>query len=266
MKTLLVRIAAVIGILIGTPALAADMPVKAARAPIVSTEFSWTGFYGGVSAGAARSSYDWRYTNPAPATCCAPFSASTDDVIIGFFGGAQYQFSHIVVGVEGSFSDFVGNKFATGSAPACVFPNSSTTTCQIRTQAISTFGGRLGLAWADWMIYGEGGWAHATVQSQLNAPGIGPADATSAGYNGTFFGGGIEHVLIVVGPTAALIGGLEYQHIDLGTQLHLSSLDLFRSCPPGVNCRTIGAKEDIFRVRVSLKFNPVVTAAVAARY
>src|SRR5204862_5331265 len=81
-----------------TNAMAADLPVKAP--PIVAAEYNWTGIYGGINAGWIRDTYHWQYTNPAPATCCAPFSASQDNFLIGGHIGAQYQFNHFVLGVE----------------------------------------------------------------------------------------------------------------------------------------------------------------------
>src|SRR5262249_42178925 len=56
-------------------AMAADMPLKAPP-PVV--EYNWSGLYWGANAGWAWDSFDWRYTNPSPATCCKPFSASID--------------------------------------------------------------------------------------------------------------------------------------------------------------------------------------------
>ena len=67
------------------------------------------------------------------------------------------------------------------------------------------------------------------------------------------------------GVLADMIVGAEYQHIDLGTRLHLAPLDGFRACPPGVNCRNIGATEDIVRARLSLKINPFRGVAVVAK-
>lgn len=264
MKKSLFVIAAFIVALIGPSALAADMPVKAP--PIVaSLAYDWSGFYGGGNAGWVRSSYDWRYTNPAPATCCAPFSASVEDYIFGGHAGAQLQFSHFVVGVEGSLSDTgYGSKFAARGAPACVFPNNSTTICQIQTQTLYTAGGRLGFAWDAWLIYGDGGWAQANVRSQLNSNpvnGLAPFDTTNVRHSGSYFGGGVEYML-VHGPKYAFIIGAEYQHVDLRSQLHNAPLDAFGACPPGVNCRTIAAKEDIVRARASVLFNPFGWTAV----
>ena len=59
-----------------------------------------------------------------------------------------------------------------------------------------------------------------------------------------------------------LIAGLEYQHLDLGTQLHNSRLDAFSACPPGVNCRNVSATQDIVRFRLSVKINPFAPAGV----
>jgi opacity protein-like surface antigen len=73
MKKLLLGIAAIVA-LFTAPALAADMPLKAPPA-VVSAEYNWSGFYVGANAGWMESNFHWQYTNPAPATCCAPFSA-----------------------------------------------------------------------------------------------------------------------------------------------------------------------------------------------
>src|SRR5207302_528684 len=111
-------------------AIAADIPLKAPPVPIVS-EYNWSGFYIGANGGWANSSFDWRYTNPAPATCCAPFSASASNGIVGLQAGAQIQWDHIVLGVEIAGDQFFNERFANG--PGCVAPNSLTIVCQIRT-------------------------------------------------------------------------------------------------------------------------------------
>ncbi|HLN37597.1 MAG TPA: hypothetical protein VK337_07425 [Xanthobacteraceae bacterium] len=81
-------------------------------------------------------------------------------------------------------------------------------------------------------------------------------------YKGWYAGAGVEYVLMN-GDVFDLIGGLEYQHIDLGTQPQLSSLDFppFSACPPGFNCRSISAKVSLVRVRLTVKLNPVCIAA-----
>jgi outer membrane immunogenic protein len=257
MKKLLLGIAAIVA-LFTAPALAADMPLKAPPA-VVSAEYNWSGFYVGANAGWMESNFHWQYTNPSPATCCAPFSADVSNAIIGGQIGAQWQWSHIVLGVEAAVDDFINRNKATG--PGCVAPNSLTISCEITPNSLGTVGGRLGYAWSNWLIFGDAGGAWSSVSTNLNAN-VGTAplfDFTGAKHSGWYAGGGIEYVL-VRGSLVDLIGGLEYQHIDLGSQVESSPLDANRACPPGVNCRNVGATEDLVRVRLSVKINPFAPA------
>jgi outer membrane immunogenic protein len=233
-------------------ASAADMPVKAAPpAAFAIAPYNWTGFYVGGGVGWMHSSYDWRYTNPSPATCCAPFSASTDNAVGSLHVGAQYQWNQIVLGIEAAIMA-ANNSSRFASFTGCVAPNSLTIACQIQTRNIFTLGGRLGYAWNDWLLFGTGGWARGDVNSQL-ASGTGLVfDQTSVRSNGWYAGLGVEYVLVKWSLLDVIVGA-EYQHIDLGTTLHLSPLDGFSACPPGVNCRDISAKEDLVRLRLSLK-------------
>jgi outer membrane immunogenic protein len=242
-------------------AVAADLPVKAP--PIVAVEYNWTGIYGGINAGWIDDQYHWQYTNPSPVTCCAPFSASHDGLLLGGHVGAQYEFNHIVVGVEAAIMNGPDNLTKT---VGCVAPNSLTIGCQIRRDTIITAGGRLGYAWDKWMVFGSGGWAGTTINTNLVNIAGPPFDPTWSRYDGWYAGFGFEYMLFK-GPLADVIVGAEYQHIDFGTRLDRSSLDGFFPCPPGVNCRNVSATEDIARARVSFKWNPWATATpVVARY
>jgi opacity protein-like surface antigen len=249
------RLRAALALLLAAPfgaAMAADMPLKA-PVPIV-VEYNWSGLYFGANAGWSRDEFDWRYTNPAPATCCAPFSASVDTGIAGVQSGIQYQWNHIVVGIEAAGDAFARERWALGST--CIVPNSFTTGCQIRHNGFLTAGGRLGWAWGDWLLYGSGGWAITNMQTRLTSLVTGfQFDHTGAQHrNGWYAGFGVEHV-VYKGGWADLIAGAEYQHLDFGSALELSPLDGFASCPPGVNCRSVSATEDIVRVRLSVKIN-----------
>jgi outer membrane immunogenic protein len=243
-----------------TNAVAADLPVKAP--PVVAVEYNWSGIYGGINAGWIEDHFRWNYTNPSPATCCAPFSTTRDDWFVGAHLGAQYQFNHFVLGIEGAIMK-AADDFT--NTIGCVAPNSLTTGCGMRRDTIYTAGGRLGYAWDKWMVFGTGGWAWSTVNSRLTTP-FPPFlvfDQTSVRYNdGWYAGVGFEYMLFK-GPLVDVIVGAEYQHIDLGTKLHLSSLDGFSACPPGVNCRNISATEDLVRARLSLKWNPWGVPVVA---
>jgi outer membrane immunogenic protein len=264
-KALLATLVAIAALFV-TPVFAANLPLKAPPAPVVAaTTYDWSGFYGGIGAGWAKEHFDWQYTNPVPVTCCSPFSASVDGTILSTILGAQVQFSYFVIGVEGTLSNLINNdRFASAGFPSCVGFNVPAAVCEAQLGRTSTVGGRGGLAWQQWLVYGEGGWAHTTVETRLAliTNTTNPFDDTSATQNGTYWGAGIDYMAGVI-PHFAFIIGVEYQHIDFGTATHLSPLDAFNVCPPGVNCRNITAKEDIVRVRLTGKWNPFEYAAPA---
>ena len=125
MKRLLATLALVVAAPFGA-AMAADMPLKA---PPIVAEYNWTGIYLGMNAGWLRNDFDWRYTNPSPATCCAPFSTSLTNGIAGVQGGVQWQWNHVVFGIEAAGDALARETWANG--PGCVAPNSLTTSCQM---------------------------------------------------------------------------------------------------------------------------------------
>ena len=263
MKKLCLGIAAILA-LMATPGLAADMPVKAPAPPVVSPEYDWSGVYAGASVGWMRSTYDWRYTNPAvlfgflAVGCCSFKSASVTDGLIGGHIGAQWQWSHIVVGVEFAANAPWWDVKANGGT--CL-DQSVPVICQVRPQAIEMLGGRLGYAWSNLLFYGDGGGARSSVVSNLNTGTLNPPvnndyDSILSTHKGWYAGAGVEYVLMK-GGVFDLIGGLEYQYIDLGTQTHMSSLfPAFSPCPPGNDCRAITAKDNLVRVRLTVKLNP----------
>jgi len=234
-------------------ASAADLPRKAPVAPVAPVVMApnWTGFYGGANIGWIHDNYDWAYTNPAPVTCCTPFSMSTDSVTLGLHGGGQVQFNQFVLGVEAAILSGA-NHFASQSVCIRTVPS---LICQTERGQITTVGGRLGWAWGDWLFFGGGGWARGNVHSQVASP-SGVVDVTNdPPHTGWYAGGGVEYMLMK-GQVVDLIVGLEYQHIDLGTEFQAASSDGFSPAPPGVNGRNIGATEDLVRARVSVKLNP----------
>ena len=233
-------------------ASAADMSLKAAPVPAA---YNWSGFYGGLNAGWAEQDFRWAYTNPAPANCCSPFSTSTDGAFVGAQGGAQWQWNHIVLGVEAAVIQFAQTNW--GSQSGCI--SGSSQTCQVRqAPTVVTYGGRLGWAMDKWLVYGTGGGAtNGGVDSKLVSGAGATFDTTVAPrYKGWYAGVGTEYMLSK-GSFADVIVGVEYQHIDLGTQYNASSADNFSPSPPGVNGRSISLKDDLVRFRLSLKTNPV---------
>jgi outer membrane immunogenic protein len=234
-------------------ASAADMPMKAVKAPIVASAYNWSGLYGGADVGWIHEKINWAYTNPGPPTL-APFSQTNDDGTVGGFLGYQYQIGSIVVGVEGGVSSSFNSRFGStvgGTATGPCVTNGATT-CQTKMGAIWTAGGRLGYAWNNWLVYGEGGWASAQLSTQLVNSGA-AFDPTSAKQNGWYAGAGVDYLLLK-GSLVDTIIGAEYEHVDLRTVQHLSSLDGFN--PAGANARNMSGTADIVRVRLTFKWNP----------
>ncbi len=82
-------------------ASAADMPVKAAPAPMIAPVFNWTGFYAGLNAG-----YSWG-RDRGPLTLGSLTSPDGSTTLDGFIGGGQlgynWQSRNWVFGLEADF-------------------------------------------------------------------------------------------------------------------------------------------------------------------
>jgi outer membrane immunogenic protein len=194
MKKLLVASVAVVA-LCGAPALAADMPVKAAATPM----FNWSGFYAGINGG-----YGWE-NDPGftlteaigPVTAGAPAIKSN-----GGFGGGQIGVnwqahgSALVLGLEadiqaadikGSYSqiiDVAGDNLAASK----------------KLDYFGTVRGRAGFAvdsMGRLLIYGTGGLAYGQINERLLVTNGGSsADLnTSTTRAGVALGGGVEYAL-----------------------------------------------------------------------
>ncbi|MGE0523504.1 MAG: outer membrane protein [Variibacter sp.] len=243
-------------------ASAADLPVKAPMmAPVQA--FDWSGWYAGVGIGGSWNDFDWVYVNAVTPT---PRTQSHDQAMVGFHGGAQYQFGGLgfggglVVGYEysGSYNmDGAGHGGAV--CPAAAF------NCQVRMESLYTIGGKLGLAWDRFMLYGTGGWAGANVQSN----GFNPAtnavfEQTRQWHNGWYVGGGLDYAFFHTAGTDWILG-VDYKHVELDTVLH------HVSNVPSILDRNITPTSDILMARLTVKFQgplwPFASAApVSARY
>jgi outer membrane immunogenic protein len=242
MKRLATAIAAVA--LIGTPALAADMAVKAPPPPPAPAPvFSWTGFYAGLNAGGIweRDSIETAVTPIAcadPSVCPALFAATSaatsaqlSTPATSFIGGVQigynYQTGPLVWGIE---TDFQGTNLKGTGAGA----NSVQTTCCTDvitvTAAVSekldwlgTVRGRVGWLPVNTLLaYATGGLAYGKVQTaaafSLSDPqALSPVNVSSSlsqsdTRTGWTVGGGLEWLFAPQWSVKA-----EYLHYDLGT-------------------------------------------------
>jgi len=144
---------------LGSPAVAADIPLKA---PYLRPAFDWSGFYIGGHTGYHRGSSFATLTDPAV--------TSTSSVVSGLIGGVQggynYQLSSgIVLGVEADLT--FPNYLPTNHVVAkFVTPRSD---AEERWDYFGTLRGRIGYASGPWLAYATGGFAWAGERF-LNTP------------------------------------------------------------------------------------------------
>ncbi len=210
-------------------ARAADLPVKAPRAPAV---YSWSGFYFGGSAG-----YGWRddrTTSFAQAdplvtfvtcggglggTCAPPVSSDLSGGVFGIQAGYNWQFnSRWLLGVETD----INFTSISGSATSAPYRIALVTAQNVADQNVDWFGtvrARLGFLATDrLLVYGTGGFAYAQIRegttlnalTEQGAFGLGSAFGCQAATNsapacfvgnssrtatGWTAGGGVEYAL-----------------------------------------------------------------------
>jgi outer membrane immunogenic protein len=265
MKKFATAIAAIA--LIGTPAFAADMAVKAA-APSLAAVYNWTGWYAGVNAGASFGNVKTDFNAPfSVIVCCLGTHAATADFDVagsntespsGFIGGGQigynWQYSPlIVVGLEADFQGSLekdsNNNFGTfHSLPSSTFPNDFVTLNTNYTAKIDWFGtvrARIGYVWGNGEVlsYVTGGLAYGKVDFEGAVSGILDNNFLSFSFGqfghsqvntGWVVGYGTEgHLPLMPGNWTWKIEGL---YMDLGT-LDVTSPGITLSC--GANCSGI---------------------------
>ena len=206
--------AGALGLMAGAPALAADMPRKAAPAPMYAPMpvMTWNGFYAGINAG-----YGW---------------ASGD--LNGFVGGGQigynWQSGNLLLGVEG---DFQGTDQRADTALGGGF------TATERLPWFGTARARLGYAAGPWLLYATAGvgWVNYKVElTSTVVPGTVSDNATKAALA---VGGGVEYMFAPSWSTK-----LEYLYLDTGN----TSLTLFGTTYDG------RAKNHIVRAGLNYHF------------
>jgi outer membrane immunogenic protein len=172
-------------VLIGTPAFAADMAVKAPP-PAPAPVYNWTGWYVGGNLGASfgRVKTDFNVAPvTAPTGIVSGFAQSDTAYPSGFMGGGQigynWQLSPIwVVGLEADFQGALekdSNSLSNPSLTNTLFFGGTATAVTNYTTRIDWFGtvrGRIGYVWGDGavMTYVTGGLAYGKIE----------LDATSA--------------------------------------------------------------------------------------
>ena len=152
--------------------------------------------------------------------------ADLSNAVYGSYFGYQYQWGRWVVGAEAGYNTvFTGHDWGhslSGTAD-CLSAGPVGRTCQDRVKNYWTAGGKLGYAVGNWMVYGTGGYADGRVQTRPITSATGAIlDYTSERHGGWFAGAGIDLYVTRLW-WSDLIIGLQYQHVDLGTERHFDT-------------------------------------------
>jgi len=202
MKRSLFGIAAITA-LIGTPALAADMPLKAPPPP---RAWSWTGFYIGADVGGAWARDVVSPTIADGGTFPRSNTLNTSGVLGGGTAGFNYQLGTFLVGVEGDIG-YMG----IGGSKADALGGTEVDNLSSRLYGDAT--GRAGVIFGNALLYGKGGWAFYDGRANTSTGLAGFTAANSNTFSGWTAGAGLEYML-----TPALSAKVEYMHFKFGTE------------------------------------------------
>jgi outer membrane immunogenic protein len=280
MKKLLLGSVALFALSVGGPALAADYAAPAYKAPPPAPYYNWSGYYVGFNIGGQWNTVDRTFPNPTSGGFIpgSPFSTDNHDGIFGTHLGLQYQFGYWVLGIEAGLSaGFHEMRSVSGTLPVSVGgapgfnPNVAG---EHKITNIFTIGPKIGYAFDRWMIYGTGGYAQADLKGSycatagVNLGRCGNSVFTfgegASRNDGWFAGLGIDY-MIHKGSLVDVILGAEYQHWDV------DSKQAFCLSAAGCGTRTgadynLAASGDIFRAKLTIKYNPWYSAPVYAKY
>ncbi len=233
--------------LLGTAAMAADLPVRTGPPTYVPQPpaFTWTGFYLGVQAGAAwdRISNNGNYNGYgylAPVTASALLYARNTgaNTTSGFIGGGHvggyYQMGSVVVGLEG---DLEGTSVGAGSLRSSVRGTLGYAVDRVLFYATggAAFGARPGVSYNGQWNYNWGG-------------------AGSSSRTGWTVGGGIKYAF-----HENWSAGIEYRYSDFGTNNNSGTWGF----NPGGNARLT---ENAVRATLSYHFFSAPAAPIVSRY
>ncbi|WFU30056.1 outer membrane beta-barrel protein [Bradyrhizobium brasilense] len=243
MKRFLLSVAAIVGM--ATPALSADMAVKAAPVPVPPPVYNWTGFYIGANGGWGESRTCWDFL-PALGGVVADGCSSRSGGVFGGQLGYRWQAGQFVFGLEGQ-GDWADLK---SSRLSLIDPRFSTTT---KTDGLGLFTGQLGWAWDAALFYVKGGAAVTSNRYDIwtTVGGIGVASATSTRWGGSV-GVGFEY-----GFTPNWSVGLEYDRLFMGDANNTFSV--VNPIVAGAANR-IGQDVDLLTIRLNYRFGGPVVA------
>jgi outer membrane immunogenic protein len=202
MKRIVVGLAAV-AVILGTPAFAADMEVRAAPPPPPPP--SWTGFYIGVNGGWGWSSFDTAFVPDPNGEFIAvgdlagsrTFNTPTDGGVFGGQIGYNWQTGNWVLGVEGDFdaASISSTQNSIGNSPnSPALPVTNVVSATQKIDWLASTRARIGALWGPGLLYFTGGGAWEGVKSDLVVSIFGDTATSnvSSTRSGFVVGGGYE--------------------------------------------------------------------------
>jgi outer membrane immunogenic protein len=198
--------AAALGLGAGPHAFAADLPVKAPRAPAAIVAHTWSGCFVGGHAGGLWSRTTW--TNATVPFVGEPISSNDPSgVVLGGQVGCDYQTGSFVFGIQGdgAWTD------ASGTGNDLVFAGARDRT---ESNWIASITGRVGHAFDRLLVYVRGGAAWIQNDYTFFAPtgvAFAAADETRSGWT---VGGGFEYAFM-----PGVSGFVEYDYYDFGDRI-----------------------------------------------
>lgn len=196
---------------LASTAWAGETP-KAMQA-MASAPMSWTGFYAGLDLGwlGNRSSVEELEFGVVPGFSTSP---TLSEFIGGGHVGYNWQYQQFVLGAEADISGASGSHTVSYGPPGF-----SPDTFSSSINWLSTFRGRLGVAFDQWLVYGTAGWAFAGVHNTRTSTSLGPinVDQTKTG-SGFVWGGGVEYMV-----TRNWTARVEAMAVNLGDSTILSN-------------------------------------------
>ena len=262
MRCLSVAVVAAASTLLVIPlASAADLPVKAAPAPVVVPPLTWAGPYICFNIGGAWGHTDFvasgNTTAFGPASLAA-YNANGSPTLdsSGVIGGVQigynYQIQNWVFGVEADFNG-LGRRASYNSGNFLLPTSGATANIQITDKAdwLITARGRLGYAFNNWLLYATGGaaWSNINYSWLYQNLTIGVTETVSWTNHSTGWtvGGGLEWAW-----TRNWSVRGEYLYIDFGTR---STTGFFTPLFTGLpNTHSAHSFLNLGRIAINYKF------------
>ena len=264
MNRLLIAAVAAVGVGAASSAYAADIPVKAPRAPVVvPVAYSWSGCYIGGNGGGLWARKDYGVT--IPAVTVPGVGAFAGGVVpigsqdlsgweLGGQVGCNFQSGQWVFGIQGDY-DWAN---ARASTTGVLGPLAATETARISGLASVT--GRVGYAWDRFLGYVKGGiaWERDNYDFLATFNGVGFFGANASETRpGWTVGVGGEYAF-----TDYLTGFIEGDYYDFGSRTtNFNTFPVAFTVPFDIKERKFVAKAGF-----NWKFNWWSAAPVAARY